>query len=200
MARKNPVMRSTSRAMDAKHQEVHITVCSQSPSKGVKMAQIFEKEIQNPIVVAPPNSKMTEPVDKNRPRAVVHRVVIGMVSSAGVGAGFFNGQANAEIHPDILERLHRRAARRVVRDREVRPFRVRSRLPVMQRRHVVPPRVHRHRQEGRFVEFLGRELAFHPLHVVRHDGADVEAVGEQEGHHQGGVAGFFGVRPRFVFT
>ena len=84
---------------------------------------------------------------------MVHRVVVGMVSSAGVGPGFLDGQAHTEVHPHVLNGEHGRISSGVVVHGEVGPVGVGTGLPIVENGHVVSPRVNRDGQERGFVQF-----------------------------------------------
>ena len=75
------------------------------------------------------------------------------------------------------------------------PFRIGARLPIMKGGYIISPRVNGDGQERCFVEFVLGELGLDPLHVVRDDGANIEAVREQECNDEGGVRTFFRIRP-----
>ena len=60
----------------------------------------------------------------------------------------------------------------------------------MQDGNVVSPRVNRDGQERGFVQFILGQLGLDPLHVVRNDWTDVQAVREQKSNGEGGVGTF----------
>jgi hypothetical protein len=78
-------------------------------SEGVEVAQVFQKEVENPVVIAPPHALVSESVNKNRSSFMVYGVIIGVMACAGVVFIFFNREANTEIDPYILKGIHGRA-------------------------------------------------------------------------------------------
>ena len=70
----------------------------------------------------------------------------------------------------------------------------------MEDRYIVSPGVNGDGHEGGFVQFIFRQLRLDPLHVVRDDWADVQAVREEEGDGEGGVGGFIRIRPGCPIT
>ena len=77
-------------------------------SEGVEVAQVFQKEVENPIVVAPPNALISKAVNENGSSFMVHGVIIGVMAGAGVVFIFFNREPHAEIDPHVLQGVHGR--------------------------------------------------------------------------------------------
>lgn len=50
-------------------------------SQRVKVAKIFEEQVQHPVVIAPPHSLMSKSIDQNGARFMIDGVIIRMVSS-----------------------------------------------------------------------------------------------------------------------
>ena len=66
--------------------------------------------------------------------------------------------------------------------------------------YIVSPGINGDGHERGFVQFIFRELRLDPLHVVRDDWADVQAVREEEGDGEGGVGCFLRIRPGCPIT
>jgi len=78
-------------------------------SQSVEVAQVFQKEVENPIVVAPPDALVSKTVDQNGSSFMVHGVIVGVMACAGVVLIFFNRESNTEIDPHVLQGVHGRA-------------------------------------------------------------------------------------------
>ena len=77
-------------------------------SKGVEVAQVFQKEVKNPIVVAPPDALVSEAVDEDGSGFMVHGVIIGVMAGTGVVFILFNREPHAKIDPHVLQGVHGR--------------------------------------------------------------------------------------------
>ena len=84
-------------------------------SEGVEVAQVFQKEVEHPVVIAPPHALVSEPVNENRSSFMVHGVIVRVMACAGVVLIFFNRETNAEIDPNILQGIHGRAVAFIAR-------------------------------------------------------------------------------------
>ena len=86
------------------------------------MAQVVQKEVKDPVVVAPPNTLVTKSVNENGAGFMVHGVIIWMVTCAGVVFVLFDREPHAEIDPNVLQSVHRRAVAFVAGGGKMGPF------------------------------------------------------------------------------
>ena len=77
-------------------------------SEGVEVAKVFQKEVENPVVVAPPDALVSKAVDEDGPGFMVHGVIVRVVARAGVVFIFFNREPHAKIDPHVLQGVHGR--------------------------------------------------------------------------------------------
>ena len=77
-------------------------------SQCIEIAYIFKEQVENPIVIAPPDTLVSKAVDQNGPCFMVHGVIVGVVACAGVVFIFFNRESNTEIDPYVLQGVHGR--------------------------------------------------------------------------------------------